>query len=231
MAFKIEGDANSADNLANLNKFLSSRTYVENYTPSQSDVAIFDVLMPSKVKQPQYPHVARWWKHICSFSDEERSAFPGIKKPLGDIGDDAPVCCAKPAAKPAASKADDDELDLFGSEDDEEAEKLKAERVKAYQEKKAKKPALVAKSNVILDVKPWEDETDMKELEMAVRKIQADGMVWGASKLVPIAYGIKKLTIVCVVEDDKISIDWLTEEIEKIEDYVQSVDIAAFQKI
>lgn len=28
-----------------------------------------------------------------------------------------------------------------------------------------------------------------------------------------------------------VSIDWLTEEIEKFEDYVQSVDIAAFQKI
>lgn len=47
----------------------------------------------------------------------------------------------------------------------------------------------------------------------------------------PLAYGIFKLQIVCVVEDEKISIDWLTEEIEKFEDHVQSVDIAAFQKI
>lgn len=52
-------------------------------------------------------------------------------------------------------------------------------------------------------MKPWDDETDMKQLEDAVRTIQMDGLVWGVSKLVPLAYGIKKLQIVCVVEDDK----------------------------
>lgn len=61
----------------------------------------------------------------------------------------------------------------------------------------------MAKSNVILDVKPWDDETDMAELEKAVRSVEMDGLMWGISKLVPLAYGIKKLQIVCVVEDDK----------------------------
>ena len=41
-------------------------------------------------------------------------------------------------------------------------------------------PALIAKSNIILDVKPWDDETDMKQLEQEVRKIQMDGLLWGA---------------------------------------------------
>jgi translation elongation factor EF-1beta len=81
-------------------------------------------------------------------------------------------------------------------------------------------PALIAKSNVILDVKPWDDETDMKELENQVRKISSDGLLWGAAKLVPLAYGIHKLQISCVVEDEKISIDWLQDEITAIEDYV-----------
>lgn len=35
----------------------------------------------------------------------------------------------------------------------------------------------------------------------------------------------------CVVEDDKISIEELSEEIQEFEDFVQSVDIAAFNKI
>lgn len=82
-----------------------------------------------------------------------------------------------------------------------------------------------------LDIKPWDDETDMKKMEELVRKIATDGLLWGASKLVPLAYGIHKLQILCIVEDEKVSIDWLTEEIEKIEDFVQSVDIAAFNKI
>lgn len=49
---------------------------------------------------------------------------------------------------------DDDDIDLFGSDEDEEAEKLKEQRLKEYAEKKAKKPALIAKSSILLDVKP-----------------------------------------------------------------------------
>lgn len=52
-----------------------------------------------------------------------------------------------------------------------------------------------------------------------------------AAKLVPVGYGINKLQIMCVVEDDKVSVDDLVEKIQEFEDYVQSVDIAAFNKI
>lgn len=50
-----------------------------------------------------------------------------------------------------------------------------------------------------MEVKPWDDETDMAALEAAVRAIEQDGLVWGASKLVPIGYGIRKLQITLVV--------------------------------
>uniref|UniRef100_A0A3B5MHA3 Eukaryotic translation elongation factor 1 delta a (guanine nucleotide exchange protein) n=1 Tax=Xiphophorus couchianus TaxID=32473 RepID=A0A3B5MHA3_9TELE len=127
---------------------------------------------------------------------------------------------------------DDDDIDLFGSdEEDEEAERLKQERLEAYAAKKAKKPTVIAKSSILLDVKPWDDETDMGKLEECVRSVQMDGLLWGASKLVPVGYGIKKLQINCVVEDDKVGTDILEEEITNFEDYVQSVDVAAFNKI
>lgn len=71
----------------------------------------------------------------------------------------------------------------------------------------------------------------MKEMEKLVRSIEMDGLLWGASKLVPVGYGINKLQIMCVIEDDKVSVDLLTEKIQDNEDYVQSVDIAAFNKI
>ena len=48
-------------------------------------------------------------------------------------------------------------------------------------------------------MKPWDDETDMAKLEESVRSIEMEGLVWGASKLVPIGYGIKKLQITLVV--------------------------------
>ena len=127
-----------------------------------------------------------------------------------------------------------DDVDLFGSDDEEEdaaAAKIREDRVAAYAAKKSKKPALIAKSSVLLDCKPWDDETDMKKMEELVRTIQMDGLLWGASKFVPVGYGINKLQIMCVIEDDKVSIDLLTENIQEFEDYVQSVDIAAFNKI
>lgn len=45
-------------------------------------------------------------------------------------------------------------------------------------------PAIIAKSNIILDVKPWDDETNMKEMEAAVRSIEIDGLLWGACKFI-----------------------------------------------
>ncbi|KAL6036616.1 hypothetical protein STEG23_033354 [Scotinomys teguina] len=56
------------------------------------------------------------------------------------------------------------------------------------------------------------------------------GSPGGCSKLVPVGYGIRKLQIQCVVEDDKVGTD-LLEEITKFEEHVQSVDITAFSKI
>lgn len=71
----------------------------------------------------------------------------------------------------------------------------------------------------------------MAGLEAAVRGIEKDGLVWGASKLVAVGFGIKKLQINLVVEDEKISLEELQEEIEEIEDFVQSSDIVAMQKL
>ncbi|XP_066434793.1 elongation factor 1-delta isoform X1 [Eleutherodactylus coqui] len=149
----------------------------------------------------------------------------------------APTPTRQPAAAPqpkAEEDDDDDDIDLFGSdeeEEDAEATRIREERLRQYAEKKSKKPGLIAKSSILLDVKPWDDETDMAKLEECVRSVQMDGLLWGSSKLVPVGYGIKKLQIQCVVEDDKVGTDILEEEITKFEDYVQSVDIAAFNKI
>ena len=62
--------------------------------------------------------------------------------------------------------------------------------------------------------------------------IEQDGLVWKTEyKKEPIAYGINKLIVGCVLEDAKVSTDELQEKIEAFEDFVQSVDIAQFSKI
>jgi len=144
---------------------------------------------------------------------------------------------AKAAPAPAAAAADeeeDDDVDLFGSSDEEESEEKKRiteERLKAYAEKKSKKPALIAKTSVLLDIKPWDDETPHDKMLESAKSIEKDGLVWGAHKLVPVGYGIKKLQLMCVVEDEKVSIDELCEQIAEFEDYVQSCDVSSMSKI
>jgi elongation factor 1-beta len=76
-----------------------------------------------------------------------------------------------------------------------------------------------------------DDETDMKALTDAVLSITMDGLVWGGHKLVPVGFGIKKLQLNVVVEDDKVSLEDLQTQIEGFEDFVQSTDIAAMQKL
>ena len=59
-----------------------------------------------------------------------------------------------------------------------------------------------------------------------------DGLFWKTQyKKEPIAYGVHKLVIGCVIEDAKVSSDDLQEKIEGFDEIVQSVDIAAFNKI
>lgn len=199
-----------------LNDKLADFPYVSGYTASQADLEQLKQL-PKQVDK-QYVHVHRWTKHMASFTEAEKKAFPG----------------APAASKPAAKKGgdDDDDMDLFGSDDDdEEAAKAKEERAKQMEaQKKGGKPGVVAKSSIALDIKVWDDETDLKAIEKEVRSIENDGLLWGSSQLIPVAFGMNKLRIVCVVEDEKVSVDWLTDKIEELE-LVQSTDIAAFQKI
>ncbi|CAH8515794.1 unnamed protein product [Heterobilharzia americana] len=213
------GDLKTDSGLKKLDEFLLTRSYISGFQPTQADVTTFVAV--GKLPSTNYGNVLRWYKHIDSFGTESKH-FP----PPQD-GTDVEL-----EVKPAAAVVDDDDADdLFASDDDEEYEKLRKERQAAYEAKKANKTAIVAKSTIVLDVKPWDDETDMADIEKAVRSIQVDGLVWGASKLVPLAYGIKKLQIGCVVEDDKVGTDLLEEEIMKFDNLVQSVDIAAFNKL
>ncbi|KAF9364990.1 Translation elongation factor 1 beta [Mortierella sp. NVP85] len=199
-----------------LNSLFEARSYVAGYEVSDKDTEVFNALTEGP-NEAAFPHAARWYKHIAE-----------VKGLAAKAGGAAP-------AKAAAAAEDDDEVDLFGSddEDDEEAERIKAERVKEYEARKANKPKTIAKSVCTIDVKPWDDETDMAALEAHVRSIEMDGLVWGLSKLVAVGYGIKKLQITAVVEDELVSIDTLQDLVTggAGEEFVQSMDVAAMQKL
>ena len=76
------------------------------------------------------------------------------------------------------------------------------------------------------------DETDIDAMAAEILKLTGDGIYWKSEyKKEPVAYGIFKIIIGVTVEDEKVSVDGLQERIESIESMVQSVEIAAFNKI
>jgi len=95
------------------------------------------------------------------------------------------------------------------------------EKAKASAAKKKVKAPVIAKSSVMFEVKPLDDTTDLDVVYKRIIDIKLDGLVWGADmKKVPVAFGIFKLIVVCVVEDEKVSVDDVQEKIEAFEDAV-----------
>jgi len=83
-----------------------------------------------------------------------------------------------------------------------------------------------------LEVKPWEADTDLEMVWNEIRKFSKEGLTWGETfKLEPVAYGIKKLVMTCAIVDELIVMDDITEAIEALEDFVQSVQVASMNKI
>ena len=106
------------------------------YTPSQADVHVFKALTGDPDAKTT-SNSARWYSHIKSYTAEFNS-LPGSST--------AGEAFIGSAAAPAAEEEED--VDLFGSDDeevDEEAERIKAERLAAYNAKKANKPKAAAK--------------------------------------------------------------------------------------
>merc|ERR1711977_222759 len=174
--------------LSVLNSWLTTRSYIVGYAPSQADVASFKALTTAP-DSAKYPHAARWYKHIASYT-EEFATLPGdASKPYTTYGPDVAEVTLNPAKAPAAAEEEDDDVDLFGSDDEEEdaeAERIRNERLAEYKKKKEGKTKPAAKSVVTMDVKPWDDETDMKELVASRRRVSS-GVLPSLSLLVSVS--------------------------------------------
>lgn len=159
----------------------------------------------------------------------------------------AAVVATSAAAAPAAAEFDD----MFGDgadDDDEEtpeereatkarqarmalAKKLKDEK-DAKDGKGAKKDKPVEKSLVVLEVKPWEADTNLEEVWKMICATEQEGLVWGQTfKLEPVAYGIMKLVMTCSIVDSLVLMDDVTDKIEALDEFVQSVQVASMNKI
>lgn len=158
-----------------------NQLFSKGFEPSQADNVIFDAL--GQAPPGDLFHAVRFFNHIGSFSEAERKAFPGTRKSADQYGSGATSsACPASSAPAAAAKKEDDDIDLFGSDEEEESEekkRIREERLAAYAAKKTVKPGVIAKSCVKMDIKPWDDETNLAEMEKCVRSIEMDGLVWG----------------------------------------------------
>ena len=232
---------------AALEEKLKGKLFLEGSRPTAADVKAFNDLLGDK-----NTNLFRWVKHVASFTEAERAAWGAPSKKLAEAKPAAAApaaataapaaAAAKPAApaakkeeapKPAAAKpADDDDIDLFGEETEEEKAALEAKKAKDAESKKTAKKAVIAKSSILLDVKVWEDSTDLEALAAKIKSNERDGLLWGAHKLAPVAFGVKKLQILLVIEDDKVSSDDIEEMIvEQYAEEVQSMDVVAWNKV
>jgi len=218
-------NVNAEAGLKKLDGYLLSRSYISGYQASKDDLAVYSEF--SVAPASTYTNVTRWYSHIDALLKLSgvTAAGQGVKV----VSSVVPETSTTEA--PVADDDDDSDVDLFGEETEEEkkAAEERAAKVKASGKKKES-----GKSSVLLDVKPWDDETDMVKLEQAVRGVQMEGLLWGASKLMPVGYGIKKLQIMMTIIDDLVSVDTLIEDhlcVEPANEYIQSCDIVAFNKI
>ncbi|KAG8339023.1 EF 1 guanine nucleotide exchange domain [Trypanosoma vivax] len=216
-----------------LEERLKGKLFLGGVKPSEEDVKVFNDLLGVG-----NTCVYRWVKNMASFTESERQAWgPVVKVSPPPVKPTAPAATAAPAASKAPSKVaptkkadDDDDIDLFGEATEEEKAALDAKKKKDAEAKSSKK-VIIAKSSILFDIKPWDDTVDLKALAEKLHAIERDGLLWGDHKLVPVAFGVKKLQQLVVIEDDKISGDDLEEMIMSFEEDVQSMDIVAWNKI
>jgi elongation factor 1-beta len=86
------------------------------------------------------------------------------------------------------------------------------------------KPKKAAVSNVTLDVMPDDVERDLKKMEADVRGIRMKGLNWQGCKVEPVAFGLCKLRITGVIEDDVVQVSDLESCVKGVEG-VQSVEV------
>jgi elongation factor 1-beta len=235
----------SFKNVNELDSFLLNKSYVQGYSFSDADVKALSSLSGIPDKN-SFPNANRWARHVIALAGINNISFSG------SVSTSAPA--AKPAgkaeaAKPAAKAKDEDFDDMFGDEEEEDANgetaadrarhermeharKLKEEADAKSGKAKKEKEKPVEKSLVVLEVKPWEADTNLEQVWHEIIKYQQEGLQWGESfKLEPIAYGIMKLVMTCTIVDSLVLMDDITDNIEALENWVQSVHVASMNKI
>jgi elongation factor 1-beta len=195
----------SATQPEKLEEVLTASLYLAGDHLTSLDSQVFRELS-SNPPTPAFPHLWSWYGFVNMFAPSVRSSWPEPPK----------------KEEPAAAAAEEDEeVDLFA--DDPEAEE--AAKKLAEEKKAAKKPEPVGKSSLLLEVKPTSSSVDLDALAQKIMsEITGPDIKWIVEyKKVPVAFGIFKLVIGCIVQDT-VSTDNIIEQIQEMKGLVEASD-------
>ena len=185
--------------------------------------------MASAPNPETHPSAFAWWLLVSKFTPAVRGAWgaaaeaPKGKADGGKQKEGKGKGKEKKEAPKPAKEEEEEEMDLFGDDDPEEEAAAKEALKKAVEAgTKKKKVPPKAKSLIIWDIKPWGPETNLDELgKKIIEEITMEGLTWKTEfKKEPVAFGVFKIVIGAVVEDEIVSTDLVQEKIEELEEYV-----------
>jgi elongation factor 1-beta len=118
-------DVASDAGLAQLNTHLSTRSYIDGFKPSKSDVELL-ARIAAVVNYHKYPHVARWLAHVTSFDPHARAGWTGVKGAgcLASAEEQKGSAAACPVKGGKAAKKVESEDEEEEEEDDDEGEEI-----------------------------------------------------------------------------------------------------------
>ena len=228
------------DKLQGYDKKLENNLFFKGAQPSNEDAEVLEEFSKEKFvpDQEKFPNLFAWYSLVILFKDEVVATW---KKPeqhqKGKKGKKEEKKDEKKEEKKEKKDDEIDEDDLFGDETEEDKKAKEEAHKKREEEKKEdgkkKKKVEVQKSLVLIDVKVFDPEQDYDALaEKILKNVKRDGLVWKTEyKLQEVAFGVKKIVMGMVVEDEKVSVDDIIDELTSWEEEIQSVDIVAFNKL
>lgn len=235
----------TSEGLKQLNEYFTGCTYVFGVGPSEADAALFK-LVGKCPEAATYPHAARWFNHIGSFKAAQQAKFAKTALKVSEA-----------SSKKGGDDSDDD--DLFGSDSDSSDDEDLAAIAAASAAANVVQKVNWGRSQICFEIKPADAETDLEAVCDKVLAMNFDNndrvmanlkkaqgseksadvlnkdtiLAWGEGyEIVPVAFGICKLVVSCIVVDDCLGTDDIEEEIMTVigEDLVQSVDVMSFNK-
>lgn len=221
------------EQLTALNKALENSLYIKGGAPSIDDASTFEAMKAEKLVplQDKYPNVWAWYSLMVLYEEVVIASWKAQKEEKSEGKKNV----KKPEHKKPEEKKEDDDFDPFAEETQEDKEKLENLKKKNKEEGKKKKDDKkgTARSLILIEVKGWDSEQDLDALaQKIIKEININGLQWKEEyKLAEVAFGVKKIILGMVVEDDICSVDDITEKLESWEDDIQSVDILSFNKL